>query len=443
MDKRISIKTIYLLLVISFGLIGLGVGSTYAVFTARAEIDNPIVINSNLTHDSETLETIEIEVPAKEVITSTLNITNTSGKTLNYSIWYIDEGSDIDFIDSSPSGTISNQNTNSIALNIINKEDKDVIVRVRISSSTDSIVLGKDMKLINGDLAYALYSESDNSLTFYRSSTPIVVGDVYNNKSVTKVYTGFELSSYEVETDIPWYDIRKNVRKVIFEDTIYSISTAYWFYEFVNCSELNLTKLHTTSITDMHFMFFHTGYNTNTFKLLGLDDWDTSKVTNMESLFNNTGHSSTTFSLNLSKWNTSSVINMQNLFNYTGYSATEWTIGDLSNWNISNVTTMQATFESIGNSSSSAITLDLSSWNTSKVTNMDYMFCDSKNIKTIYVSDKWNIDAVTSSIKMFRGCTSLVGGAGTIYNSNFIDKTYARIDGGTSSPGYLTLGTTG
>lgn len=163
----------------------------------------------------------------------------------------------------------------------------------------------------------------------------------------------------------------------------------------------------------------------------------------MESLFNNTGHSSTTFSLNLSKWNTSSVINMQNLFNYTGYSATEWTIGDLSNWNISNVTTMQATFESIGNSSSSAITLDLSSWNTSKVTNMDYMFCDSKNIKTIYVSDKWNIDAVTSSIKMFRGCTSLVGGAGTIYNSNFIDKTYARIDGGTSSPGYLTLGTTG
>lgn len=40
---------------------------------------------------------------------------------------------------------------------------------------------------------------------------------------------------------------------------------------------------------------------------------------------------------------------------------------------------------------------------------------------------------------MFGGCTSLVGGSGTTYNSSYIDKTYAHIDGGTSSPGYLTL----
>jgi len=39
---------------------------------------------------------------------------------------------------------------------------------------------------------------------------------------------------------------------------------------------------------------------------------------------------------------------------------------------------------------------------------------------------------------MFRGCTKLVGGAGTKYNSSYVDKTYARIDGGTSNPGYFT-----
>ena len=33
---------------------------------------------------------------------------------------------------------------------------------------------------------------------------------------------------------------------------------------------------------------------------------------------------------------------------------------------------------------------------------------------------------------------NLSGGAGTTYNSSYIDKTYARIDGGTSSPGYFT-----
>ena len=42
MKTKISMKTIYLILVISIGLIGLGVGSTYAVFTASAEISNPI-----------------------------------------------------------------------------------------------------------------------------------------------------------------------------------------------------------------------------------------------------------------------------------------------------------------------------------------------------------------------------------------------------------------
>ena len=47
--KKISIKTFYLIAVISIGLIGLAVGSTYAMFTTSAEINNPITISSNLT----------------------------------------------------------------------------------------------------------------------------------------------------------------------------------------------------------------------------------------------------------------------------------------------------------------------------------------------------------------------------------------------------------
>ena len=38
---------------------------------------------------------------------------------------------------------------------------------------------------------------------------------------------------------------------------------------------------------------------------------------------------------------------------------------------------------------------------------------------------------------MFYNCTSLVGGAGTTYNSSYTDKTYARIDS-SSTPGYFT-----
>ena len=40
---------------------------------------------------------------------------------------------------------------------------------------------------------------------------------------------------------------------------------------------------------------------------------------------------------------------------------------------------------------------------------------------------------------MFNNSKKLVGGNGTVYSHSYTDKTYARIDGGTSSPGYFTL----
>ncbi|MBR7012151.1 MAG: BspA family leucine-rich repeat surface protein, partial [Muribaculaceae bacterium] len=82
--------------------------------------------------------------------------------------------------------------------------------------------------------------------------------------------------------------------------------------------------------------------------------------------------------------------------------------------------------------------LDLSSFNTSKVTNMGWMFDGCTNLRTIYVGDGWNTAAVTISQEMFSNCTSLVGGQGTTYDANHIDKTYAHIDGGPSNPGYFT-----
>ena len=88
--------------------------------------------------------------------------------------------------------------------------------------------------------------------------------------------------------------------------------------------------------------------------------------------------------------------------------------------------------------------LDLSSFNTSRVTNMSCMFYFSDYLQTIYVGDDWSTDAVTSSSNMFTGCDRLVGGKGTTWkSSNPSDKTYARIDGGTSNPGYFTAARTG
>ena len=52
---------------------------------------------------------------------------------------------------------------------------------------------------------------------------------------------------------------------------------------------------------------------------------------------------------------------------------------------------------------------DLSNFDTSKVLYTDYLFQHCKKLKTIYVSNKWNNDKVTSSSNMFQGCTKLKG----------------------------------
>jgi surface protein len=83
-------------------------------------------------------------------------------------------------------------------------------------------------------------------------------------------------------------------------------------------------------------------------------------------------------------------------------------------------------------------TLDLSSFNTDKVTDMWWMFNDCQRLKTIYVGDDWSTAAVTKSNDMFAYCVSLVGGAGTTYDENHVDASYAHIDGGTSNPGYFS-----
>ena len=81
---------------------------------------------------------------------------------------------------------------------------------------------------------------------------------------------------------------------------------------------------------------------------------------------------------------------------------------------------------------------DLSDLNTSNVVDMTGMFSGCNILERIYVDDKWSTGKVTASNYMFYGCEKLVGGKGTVYSADHIDHHYACIDGGSSSPGYLT-----
>ncbi len=109
-------------------------------------------------------------------------------------------------------------------------------------------------------------------------------------------------------------------------------------------------------------------------------------------------------------------------------------ITDLSYLNTSEVTNMGFMFSGCEMLTS----LDVSQFNTSKVTEMGWMFFGCSNLTTVYVGEDWSTEAVMNSTQMFEYSTNLVGGQGTTYDANHVDKAYAHIDGGPSNPGYFT-----
>ena len=64
------------------------------------------------------------------------------------------------------------------------------------------------------------------------------------------------------------------------------------------------------------------------------------------------------------------------------------------------------------------------------------MFAGCGKLKTIYANE--NFCYFGTDKLMFNGCTSLVGGKGTKFDSSHIDREYARIDQGAFNPGYFT-----
>ena len=83
--------------------------------------------------------------------------------------------------------------------------------------------------------------------------------------------------------------------------------------------------------------------------------------------------------------------------------------------------------------------LFLSTFDISSLRFIDGMFENCTSLKTIYVDESlWNTDGAWGT-DMFSGCTSLVGGNGTVYDSENTGVDYAQVDK-KGNPGYLTAG---
>ena len=246
----------------------------------------------------------------------------------------------------------------------------------------------------------------DMSYMFCYSQASTLDLSSFNTSNVTKMNNMFS-QSQATALDLSNFDTS-------------NVVSMYRMFDNSKATILDISNFDTSNVTNMNSMF-----EGSQATIIDVSNFDTSNVTNMNCIFKNT--KATT--LDVSNFDTSKVTNMGGMF----YNSKATTIKGLSNFDTSNVTSMNGMFYW-----TQVTTLDLSSFDTSNVTGMNGMFYFSTKLTTIYVSNKFNTDNVTDSSNMFYYTTKLVGGSGTKYNSSYVDKTYARIDGGTSSPGYFT-----
>ena len=200
------------------------------------------------------------------------------------------------------------------------------------------------------------------------------------------------------------------------------------FKSCLSLTSLDVSSFNTSKVTSMYEMFSDCSKLTN----LNLNKFNTSNVTTMYGMF---ARCSTLGKLSLSYlFSTANVTDKDSMF--LGCSSLT-NFGFLTYFNTAKVAEMQYMFKRV----SAAETLDLSSFNTKNVIAMKEMFRECSELRTIYISSGWSTDKVTSTnnfTNMFLDCTKIRGMQGTTYNASYVDKTYARLDEGTSKPGYLS-----
>ena len=250
-----------------------------------------------------------------------------------------------------------------------------------------------------------------DSVTFV-NNIPSTIYDK-SAKKILNTTTTWDVSAQQDKSILAWYTTSNGVYKVnIGSDSSMfgNIDSSFLFY-YVGFSDkctatdtiVNLNLLNVSNVTNMHGMFWMTGWRSMTKLDLG-NNFDTSNVTDMECMFGETGKQAMT-TLNLgSKFNTSKVTDMSWMFSQAGWvKMTSLNLGNL--FDTSNVTNMQQMFSRTGSDLMTSLNLG-SKFNTAKVTNMESMFqeCGYALMTSLDLGNNFDTSKVTNMKKMFQGC---------------------------------------
>ena len=428
-----------------FNIYGEGTGAIYK---------ENVMQNETTTPSSSTSTFLNTEVLRNQIESITIEKTNVVPNDAKYSkdisskqdgsvmLWYTDKDNNslYEISIGSENGSVeANTNGSGMFAYLDNVSTLDLSGLDTSNMTSMSEMFYNSKSLTNIDLSGFDTSKVVTMANMFEGCTNLKDLDVSNFKTSNVIYMAgmFENCSNIENLDLSNFDTSK-----VTEMGTKSSSSGGMFHGCTNLKSLNLSNFDTSNVVLMGNMFSGCA----SLESLNLSSFDTSNIEHMGYMFN---ACSSLKSLDLSNFNTSRVVDMTRMFtrcyelselNITSFDTSKVTSMDsmflgctslkeinVSNFNTSKVTRMGDMFESCNSLSK----LDLSNFDTHNVKIMYYMFNMNTNLKTIYVSDKWDTSNVTESIAMFQRCTSLVGAVP--FDSSKTDVSMANY-----TNGYLT-----
>lgn len=235
---------------------------------------------------------------------------------------------------------------------------------------------------------FAVYSEDDASLTFYKRRALPAEGSMFEGKTATAVYANIE----NTKSTPPWKGIARKIERVaVVVDGVAPQTMYAWFFECNNLLSVNLSKLDTSKTTSLGYAFSRC----KSLTALDLSALDTSSVRSFADVFQDC---SSLRSVNLTGWDTSSGKDFGQMF----YRCSSLEEVDISSFE----TSASTSFEQMFYGCSSLRFLDLSHFDTGNATTFASMFYNCASLATLDVS-MFNTAAATDLSQVFYGCKSL------------------------------------
>ena len=142
--KKFPLKYLIVVIVLIFGLIGVGIYTTYSYFSYNYTVNN--VVNINTVSTINKVITLDegrvVGVLPGDSVSVELNITNSTSKTLNYSCWYELINCSLTNVrvtkSAATSGTINANTTLNRIIRIYNNGASEVVLNVGASGAEDN-----------------------------------------------------------------------------------------------------------------------------------------------------------------------------------------------------------------------------------------------------------------------------------------------------------------